>query len=263
MTDDARAMLSAAISATADWLRLQEVKASTRDVNEPARTRKEKFDKRLKDLLASHFSAQKEAVRQYIERGGRLPVPEYILQNDQIKADITKLLIEAAKDGIVEVTNQTGIGFDNTLTNKQALEWATEYTGQLIKDIDSTTLDTVQSAIAQFIDKPGFTIGDVVDQLPFDPERAQRIAVTEITRAYAQGNQVAGEQLGAEFPGVKIVKTWFTNNDSLVCPICGPLNGQEVKIDKQFHNKETGSNIDNPPAHPNCRCWTTTTTKST
>jgi hypothetical protein len=82
--------------------------------------------------------------------------------------------------------------------------------------------------------------------------------VTEITRSYAQGNQIAGEVMKEQFPDVPVVKVWFTNNDDLVCEICGPLNGEEVGIDDSWDSDD--GPVDNPPAHVNCRCWTQTTT---
>jgi SPP1 gp7 family putative phage head morphogenesis protein len=256
MTTDPRQSLAAAISTAAEWLQAREVKATvSRDPNEPAREKKADFDKRLKKLMAQYFDAQRHEVESYLRTGGRLPVPDYLLRNPTMQAELTKLLLEAAQDGIIEVTAQTGLGFDNTLTNKNAAEWAARYAGELIKDVDKTTLDVVRSAIETFADQPGYTLGDVVDRLPFDEARAERIAVTEITRAYAESNQIAGEQLSEEFGDVPVVKIWYTNNDDRVCPVCGPLNGKEVAITDNFDG------IRNPPAHPNCRCWTTTTTR--
>ena len=253
------AQLAQAIEAAAAYAAgIQAVKATMRDEREPARDKKARFDRRLAALLKDYFDKQRVNVSRYIEDGGRLPVPQYLLDDPAMRAEITKLLLEAAKDGLIEVTNQTGLGFDNTLTNKAAAEGANKYAGELIKGINATTLDVVQSAIAEFADTPGFTVGDVINQLPFDTARAERIAVTEITRAYAESNQIAGDELAKEFDGVKVVKVWFTNNDDRVCPVCGPLNNKEVDIKDEF-----ASGISNPPAHPNCRCWTSTTTKIT
>jgi SPP1 gp7 family putative phage head morphogenesis protein len=93
-------------------------------------------------------------------------------------------------------------------------------------------------------------MGDIVARLPFGEERAWMIATTETTSAYARGQRMAGEALRKEYPDVDVVKQWFTNNDDLVCPICGPLDGEEIDMDDDF---TTG--IADPPAHPNCRCW--------
>ena len=68
---------------------------------------------------------------------------------------------------------------------------------------------------------------------------------------------MAGEQLAKEYPDVKVKKQWFTNNDDLVCELCGPLNGKEVDIDEPFYPPEDDYQDGNPPRHVNCRCWTT------
>jgi hypothetical protein len=150
---------------------------------------------------------------------------------------------------------------DWTLTNSRAVDWARKYAFDLIKDINKTTLEALQTAISTFVETPGFTIGDVVNMLPYDESRALRIAVTETTRAYAQANKLAGQDLKKEWPDMRIIKTWFTNNDDLVCVKCAPLNGMEVEIDEPFVHPETGEEYDAPPdPHPWCRCWDQVTT---
>ena len=170
------------------------------------------------------------------------------------------LLQEAARHGVSLFGKNSRIQIDWTLTNQRAAEWAREYVYDLIKDIDDISRLALQSAISQFVETPGMTIGDVMDMLPYDDERAQRVAVTEITRAYASANQMAGEDLKKEFPDVRVTKMWFTNNDDLVCDLCGPLDKTEVGIDENFYEPEDSYQDGNPPRHVNCRCWTDTNT---
>lgn len=93
------------------------------------------------------------------------------------------------------------------------------------------------------------------------PERARRIAVTEVTRAYAGGNIAAWKT-----SNLVTAKVWQTARDERVCPICGPLHNQVVSIDSSFQlnmlelpPELARSGMDflyyQPPAHPNCRCW--------
>jgi hypothetical protein len=105
----------------------------------------------------------------------------------------------------------------------------------------------LRDTISAFVDTPGMTLGQVVDSLPFDRDRAEMVATTEITRAYAEGNMQAGQAMREQFPDVRVVKVWFTSADAMVCPICSPLNGLEVDLDKPF-----SGTIDKPPAHPKC-----------
>jgi SPP1 gp7 family putative phage head morphogenesis protein len=90
----------------------------------------------------------------------------------------------------------------------------------------------------------------------FGNNRALRIAVTETTRIYAEATQIYANELVKEYPGFKVIKRWYTNVDDRVCPICAPLDGMEVAHDEDFND------VENPPAHVNCRCWITTTVKS-
>lgn len=69
--------------------------------------------------------------------------------------------------------------------------------------------------------------------------RAETIARTEVTHAFARGNRAAWAARGVE----KV--SWRTRVDELVCPICGPLHMQEFDIDSDVI----------PPAHARCRCW--------
>jgi hypothetical protein len=94
------------------------------------------------------------------------------------------------------------------------------------------------------------TIGDLAGALEttFGPMRAQMIAVTETTRAYTQANVVTQSMLREM--GVNTVRVWQTSQDDKTCKdICVPLDGLE--------ESEWGDYADGPPAHVNCRCWTT------
>ena len=82
------------------------------------------------------------------------------------------------------------------------------------------------------------------------------VAVTEITRLYGKAAQLAGEELAKANPGVRVIKTWWTNNDAIVreCPVCWPLHGVSVKIKDNFVDG-VGNEQEHPPAHPRGRCW--------
>jgi hypothetical protein len=74
---------------------------------------------------------------------------------------------------------------------------------------------------------------------------------------------MSGQDLKKEFPDVRVIKTWFTNNDAIVqaCPVCWPLHEQTVDIDEMFVNANLGLEFERPKAHPRCRCWMNTTTR--
>ena len=165
-------------------------------------------------------------------------------------ADLLKLLTAATRLGVLSLPDLLGLDLNLTATNKEAEQAAREYAYSLVKDLTETARQTLQDVISEFVATPGMTLGDVIDRLPFSEQRAALIATTEITRAYATGQAAAGAALKEQYPDVRVVKTWWTNNDDRVCPICGPLNGQEVDEGDLFD-----SEFDGPPAHPGCRCW--------
>jgi SPP1 gp7 family putative phage head morphogenesis protein len=144
-----------------------------------------------------------------------------------------------------------GIDISWELANAGAEEWARIYGFDLVGGITRTTRDRLQKEIAQWVANDE-TINQLARRLadpngPFSPKRARMIAVTETTRAFAEGNREAWRE-----SGVIEQRRWNTSVDELVCPICGPLHNVVVGIDEDFPGGHR-----NPPAHPRCRCWIT------
>ena len=244
-----------------------------RDKREPGRDLKESIEDRLQMIIRRYFKRQQARIMERLEmsfpnRKDRIlpPIPiDDIIDgenDDEFMADIVKVIGLATTSGVNLFKEAITIGLDYTLINDKALDFARTYAYDLINKnkggIDATTRDSVSNAIQRFIDTPGQTLGDTMNQLSssFSLERARMIAVTETTRAFAEGNKIAGLEMKEKFPDVKVVKTWETNNDDRVCDICGPLQGEEVEIDEPF-----SSGDDKPPAHINCRCWHLVSTK--
>ena len=112
--------------------------------------------------------------------------------------------------------------------------------------------------------------------------RAAQIAVTEVTRLFAQGNIMLWQSTG-----VVTSKVWRTARDEIVCPMCGTLDGMVVSLEANFqqsaedlafsaqmkkllgprYNEETAlrraqnmikwhsTEVEAPPRHVNCRCY--------
>ena len=136
------------------------------------------------------------------------------------------------------------------LANNAAAQWAMSYGYELARGLVQTTRDALQAEVAEYV-RNSETIGQLTGRIRaasgFSAERARMIAVTEVTRAFAEGNMVSWRA-----SGVIQKRRWNTNNDELVCPVCGPLAGKVVALDAPFDG-----GIGNPPAHPRCRCWIT------
>lgn len=150
------------------------------------------------------------------------------------------------------------------LLHADALSWVVGgaqfgdgYANETIRGLLSTSDAMVRTAIADWT-LSGEPLPALVTRLEgtvFNRTRAELIAVTEVTRAYAEGSRLAWERGGV----IKLMR-WNTANDELVCPICEPLNQTIAPVTGGTFEarKEDGTLVASarmPPAHPRCRCW--------
>jgi SPP1 gp7 family putative phage head morphogenesis protein len=144
-----------------------------------------------------------------------------------------------------DTLEQIGMGFAWDLAHSRAADWASRYSYDLVRGINSTTQARLQTAVNDWFNERT-TLPDLVKELEptFGRKRAKTISITETTRAAAQG---AIESY--EVSGVVSEWEWVTVNDERVCPTCAPLNGKRAPLRGTFPG---GYNI---PAHVNCRCF--------
>lgn len=182
-----------------------------------------------------------------------MPIDSAFWENEKrrLMAIFLPRLTQMALTGMTNAARQAGISFDNTLYNQRAEAWARTYTDQLLADFGTTTEKIVGNAVGDWISKPDQTIGDLDAALTpaFGATRANAIAVTETTRAFAQGQLEAYKAEGID------EAIWSTNRDDITCPTCGPLHNKRVKIGNAFGKDKKGNDIFQPPAHPRCRCY--------
>jgi len=181
----------------------------------------------------------------------KMPAAAHWLNEEQMLKQVLLPEIEAqalagASAAASELDSLVNIGLDWLLVNQDALDWAREYTFDLVKGITETTKQGLQTQLSNWIEA-GESLPEMFKRLEpiYGKPRAELIGTTEVTRAFAEGNQVAWKQS-------KVIqkKEWRTAADERVCPICGPLHEEQVPIDEPFSNGEMV-----PPAHPRCRCW--------
>jgi len=171
-------------------------------------------------------------------------------EQNRMLAILQPRLETMAFDAARQAAQKAGIAFNPNLANANAARWARDYTDTLLKKLNTTSTTGIGELIAQWVEKPGATYGQLQQSLIHYGEiRAQAIAVTETTRAYAEGEIMAYKQ-----EGITQIK-WHTNRDELTCPICRPLHGKVVKIGDEFGKDRKGMPITKPPGHVNCRCW--------
>jgi SPP1 gp7 family putative phage head morphogenesis protein len=126
--------------------------------------------------------------------------------------------------------------------NQNAIDFLRGYRFDAIRGITETTRDQTQQVLNDWL-----TSGEPMNVLEarleplFGATRASSIAETEVTRIFAQGNEMAWKATG-------LVRTaiFHTVEDDRVCLMCSPLDGQEfVMGDPDFAI----------PRHTKCRCW--------
>lgn len=245
-----------------------------RDPKEPGREIKESYEDQMMMTVKRRFNTQARQIRKKLERilpqkqENRADAYLSMLSAEDFKdpkneKKILKIFLGIVSSGIELFAETQTLQVDWTQVNEEAAEWAREWKTEFLKDIDDTTRDRIKQELVQFVEEPAYTLGDVMSGLKevgFDEARAQMTAVTEVTRTFAEAELKSGQALAKEFPDVEVVKTWFTNNDSLVCVLCGPLHGKEVLVDEKFAEARNWDGMA-PPRHPRCRCWHQTRTR--
>lgn len=128
-----------------------------------------------------------------------------------------------------------------------AIAWADSYVQPLVGSLVEHTRSVVERAINAYRTTPGLTRADVESMLveAFGARRAELIAITETTRAAAQATSLYRNYLTQN--GIATIRIWQTNQDELVCPICGALDGTPDSDWSEVYP-------DGPPAHVRCRC---------
>jgi hypothetical protein len=161
--------------------------------------------------------------------------------------DLLGALAAGAEESALRALASVGYAADDLAVATLSGGWARAYAGQLIVGITDQTRAYVGRAVEAYLQTPGMTRGQLEARLgaAFSPRRAESIAITEITRAAAEGMRIAQEQL--EAAGLSYERVWNTNADDRTCPRCGPLNGKT----------ESSWSGGGPPAHVRCRCFVT------
>ncbi|MDP2659215.1 MAG: hypothetical protein Q8R28_00600 [Dehalococcoidia bacterium] len=143
----------------------------------------------------------------------------------------------------IEAAASTGVIVDFDAIHQEAVAITRRWTDSWWEQLEKTTRAGLREAILQWetvgLGKRG--LPDLIDAIEplFGRARAKRIAVTEATRLFAEGNKLAYRGDDAI-----VGEIWQTAADNLVCAICGPRNN---KIWPK-------GSLPPLPAHPQCRC---------
>ena len=126
---------------------------------------------------------------------------------------IEVVVMSGAEAAVAELEAVMGIGVDWALINEAALEWARTYTFDLVKGVTETSRNLLQTQLANWVEA-GEPLPKMWARLEpiYGPVRAEMIGTTEVTRAFAQGNELAWRE-----SRVISGKEWHTAVDERVC----------------------------------------------
>jgi SPP1 gp7 family putative phage head morphogenesis protein len=163
--------------------------------------------------------------------------------------------VESGRRVLEAVAPRLAIAVNWDLPNQNVISWAREYSVQLAAGVTDTIADRWSNALADWVEsgEPFSALREKAEEIFVNRAQAEAIAVTETTRAVAEGNTTAWMAAGVWG------RRWDTAEDDLVCPICGGLNGQVQPMGAAFR-VDVGEKLytpHNPPAHPRCRCVVT------
>lgn len=205
------------------------------------------LEKRIKQIVGDVFNGALDAIIAAILMGQE---PDLSALSEQLRGALQPELTRIAYDVGLAMALDIGIGFDPARLNLAAIEWSQKYVTEWVKGLTDTRRKLLRDVLKEYLTTPGLDNAWIRDQLKnaFGEVSAEMIAVTEITRAYSAATNEYQALL--KDAGIGMQRIWNTSNDEKVCPICGPLNGlPEKKWAKDYPG--------GPPAHVNCRCWTT------
>lgn len=212
----------------------------------------------LQGLLARYNNNFDEALAEAMRRVARQE------RSDELQQAWTyavgRTVDEGAAAGLRVAFGQlgnVGVSLNYDLLNRFARDWAQTYSYNLITRINASTGQQVGHAVSGWMES-GLHLDALIGQLEptFGSVRAEMIASTETTRAFAEGTL-----LGYRQSGLVIGTEWKTARDSRVCEICGPLHGAIGDVNGNFrHPGGVGKSSRfegrpfRPPSHVRCRC---------
>lgn len=177
---------------------------------------------------------------------------------------ILELLLAGGESGIAQLPADIQILMNWDVFNQAAVDYLSGYRFTWIKGINATTRTQTARIIQEWI-RSGESLDILKAKLApiFGEVRATKIAVTEVTRAYTNGNLTAWNA-----SGMVSGKRWNTARDDRVTPLCRALEGQVVGLNDFFvvppekiaadpelakMVAQFGDRFQGPPAHVLCR----------
>ena len=221
------------------------------------------------DNFAAALDGQRDRLLRLVDATGGRPTQAQIAafwraEDDAFFANVQRGLYDVAQERAITSIVSTG-AFDMwELVNQTVIDWVNDYYTNLDVEIVGSIPNlnaTGRTEFARaFIDwqRGELETAGYADGLPqliraieptFGQVRAERVAVTETTRIFAE----ATRQADSANPYV-VAHRIYTAGDERVCGVCGPLHGMVIPKAQRDAPHPTLGGIAGPPFHVNCRC---------
>lgn len=150
-----------------------------------------------------------------------------------------------------------------SVRNREAERWLEQNAARLVSRVDAETRDRIRRIVAEGR-VAGLSSERIARQIRSEyrymgvgsplghiQSRAHLIAVTETAFGYEKGKRLAVDRMADA--GLRMEKSWLTVGDGHVDPTCSDNEGAgAIPYDESFP-----SLVEEPPAHPGCRCTVT------
>lgn len=209
-------------------------------------------ERKMRKMLSQQFTRQQKQVLKSLREKSF----EFNFDINDEAGIFVKLFSPFFKD-IVQVFGEDAMdlvdmaGFN---LSDRAQDWIKDSVVNFSDEINTTTRDKIKAALVKAVEEgegiaeAGKRIKSVFTEA--NTSRANMIARTEIAHASNFASVEAWKQ-----SDVVSGKEWFTALDERVCEICEPMHGKTVALETDYKpGDELFGNVEEPPAHINCRC---------
>lgn len=180
---------------------------------------------------------------------GRLAPAFWQAMQQRIEDGLAELLGRIHQQAAQRMAAELRLTGDPAAEVANAFSWATERAYQLSLDLVTRIQQAVAAEVSALSAAEAVAIGSVL-AVQFAPERAGRIAATEITNAVSAGEFDQRDALEERY-GLTIVAIWNTR-DGDACPVCRRMNRMTEREFSRYYPSGPGNEV-----HPACRCFLT------
>ena len=224
---------------------------------------------RLYDEFAAALDGQRDRLLRLVDATNGRPTQAQIAafwraEDDAFFANVQRGLYDVAQERAITSIVTTG-AFDIWETvNQRVIDWVNDYytniDAEIVGSIPNLNATGRTEFARAFIDwqRGELETAGYADGLPqliraieptFGQVRAERVAVTETTRIFAE----ATRQADNANPYI-VAHRIYTAGDERVCGVCGPLHGMVIPKTQRDAPHPSLGGIAGPPFHVNCRC---------